>query len=621
MKLFKNIFIAYVLIFFISPSYSSTTPIEFSISSSASGSEAVGIGCDISIDIPNMSDSSETVVTIPELAPSTQHVYVSESTKSEDGTQAIVKVSYNADDSTTTGLGLRIHYDSSVFTLSDISDVLSSDLFLQPTTSPTADTDDFDNDASTDSYIRAIWSSLFGSWPNSVPADLMTLTFDIAGDATGMSAINFTAEWIPAVFTFDGQSHDVAVVESPESPESPSDPVNDNCDTPSDLINTQAVYVSSSTTVGSKKIVTIAYTFDDATTTGIIFNTHFNSDSLTLLSVDNVYMNNLYIQPSTQLELDDNNLDGSLETDVFMTSGWIALFSNFPGSVPVDLFTLTFEINEYAAPEPPTQPQQVISVNNTPKGVLGRTSVLEVAYDTTDNNNQLSGLGMRVHFDSSLLSLNEITGLIEQDIIVDGQGPFSDDADSDNDPLTDQYMLFGWASLYNNWPDTDLPTILMNIVFDVSENINPDEISSTSINFTDTAFTVGYEFSAQSYELEILRATWDFDGNGQADALTDGLMMLRYLFGLRDNLVTNGAMASNSPFDSQQVVAEIEAAMDIADIDADGELNALTDGLLLLRYLFGLRDDILTNGAVGPDATRSSNSDIQNYLESHMPAI
>ena len=56
------------------------------------------------------------------------------------------------------------------------------------------------------------------------------------------------------------------------------------------------------------------------------------------------------------------------------------------------------------------------------------------------------------------------------------------------------------------------------------------------------------------------------------------------------------------------------------DIDADGEFNALTDGLLLLRYLFGLRDDSLTNGAVGADATRSSNEDIQNYLESHMPA-
>lgn len=271
--------------------------------------------------------------------------------------------------------------------------------------------------------------------------------------------------------------------------------------------------------------------------------------------------------------------------------------------------------------EEPESFNQIIKVTNTPKGVLGRASVLEVAYDTTDNNNQLSGLGMRVHFDSSLLSFKEITGLIEQDIIVDGQGPFSDDADFDNDPLTDQYMLFGWASLYNNWPNTELPTVLMNIAFDVSENNNTDVISSTNINFTDTSFTAGYEFSAESYELEILNATWDFDGNGQADALTDGLMMLRHLFGLRGDLVTNDAMAGNSPFDSQQVVAEIEAAMDIADIDADGELNALTDGLLLLRYLFDLRDDLLTNGVVGPEATRGSNTDIQGYLDSHMPAM
>ena len=61
--------------------------------------------------------------------------------------------------------------------------------------------------------------------------------------------------------------------------------------------------------------------------------------------------------------------------------------------------------------------------------------------------------------------------------------------------------------------------------------------------------------------------------------------------------------------------------MDIADIDADGELNALTDGLLLLRYLFDLRDDLLTNGVVGLDGIRTSNEDIQSYLGAHMPPI
>ncbi|MDG2018534.1 MAG: cadherin repeat domain-containing protein, partial [Porticoccaceae bacterium] len=159
--------------------------------------------------VANNSEPAVTVVSIPDLAAATQHVYVSESTKSEDGSQAIVKVSYNADDSTLTGLGLRIHYDSSAFTLSDISNVLSSDLFIPPTTSATADTNDYDNDASTDSFVLASWTSLFGQWPNAAPTDLMTMTFDIAEGASGSSTINLTSSSNAAGFTFDGQSHDV----------------------------------------------------------------------------------------------------------------------------------------------------------------------------------------------------------------------------------------------------------------------------------------------------------------------------------------------------------------------------------------------------------------------------
>ena len=205
---------------------------------------------------------------------------------------------------------------------------------------------------------------------------------------------------------------------------------------------------------------------------------------------------------------DTNNYDENAVTDKYVEMGWASLFDSWPGDNSVNLATLVFDINGYV---PPTQPQQIISVNNTPKGFKGKTSVLEVAYDTSDNNNQLSGLGMRVHFDSSLLSFKEITGLIEHDIIAGGEGPFSDDVDFDSDPLTDQYMLFGWASLYNNWPNTNLPAILMNIAFDVSENIDTEAISSTNINFSKSSFTSGYELISESYELEILNDTWDFD--------------------------------------------------------------------------------------------------------------
>jgi hypothetical protein len=37
---------------------------------------------------------------------------------------------------------------------------------------------------------------------------------------------------------------------------------------------------------------------------------------------------------------------------------------------------------------------------------------------------------------------------------------------------------------------------------------------------------------------------------------------------------------------ADQVEDTFENAMDIADIDNDGSVDALTDGLMLLRYLF-----------------------------------
>ena len=57
----------------------------------------------------------------------------------------------------------------------------------------------------------------------------------------------------------------------------------------------------------------------------------------------------------------------------------------------------------------------------------------------------------------------------------------------------------------------------------------------------------------------------------------------------------------------------------VFDVDADGEVKPLTDGLLLIRYLFGLTGDALVRGAVNGDGDRTSAEEIESYLESHMP--
>ena len=115
--------------------------------------------------------------------------------------------------------------------------------------------------------------------------------------------------------------------------------------------------------------------------------------------------------------------------------------------------------------------------------------------------------------------------------------------------------------------------------------------------------------------------SWDMDANDEADALTDGLLMLRYSFGLSGDALTSGAIASDAPLSSSQVEARLNTMSSaIADIDDSGAVDALTDGLLLLRYLFGLSGETLTNSAVSSGANRASAADIGAYLEAHMPS-
>ena len=53
------------------------------------------------------------------------------------------------------------------------------------------------------------------------------------------------------------------------------------------------------------------------------------------------------------------------------------------------------------------------------------------------------------------------------------------------------------------------------------------------------------------------------------------------------------------------------------DIDNDGETKALTDGLLVIRYMFGFTGDGLTASAVSEDAQRSSSSEIEAHLRAN----
>ena len=56
------------------------------------------------------------------------------------------------------------------------------------------------------------------------------------------------------------------------------------------------------------------------------------------------------------------------------------------------------------------------------------------------------------------------------------------------------------------------------------------------------------------------------------------------------------------------------AAVCSMDIDGNGRIEATTDGLLMMRYMLGIRGTALVSGALGAGASRALPADIENYL-------
>ena len=114
--------------------------------------------------------------------------------------------------------------------------------------------------------------------------------------------------------------------------------------------------------------------------------------------------------------------------------------------------------------------------------------------------------------------------------------------------------------------------------------------------------------------------SFDIDEDGDAKALTDGLLVIRYLFGFSGNSLVSGAIAADgSRVEAEAISTYLSEAGSELDIDGDGEPKALTDGLLLIRYLFGFSGDSLVSGAIGTGAERDTTEEIESHIKSRLP--
>lgn len=122
------------------------------------------------------------------------------------GESATLEVIYDNATGKTTGIGLRVHFDSRLFSSASLEDVLGDGLVAYDA-KPVRDVNDLDKDSSTDQYIGAAWMSLKTDWPafSSLPVNLANLKLAIRGRNTSISTkINITTSGTAAGYLFSG---------------------------------------------------------------------------------------------------------------------------------------------------------------------------------------------------------------------------------------------------------------------------------------------------------------------------------------------------------------------------------------------------------------------------------
>ena len=102
-------------------------------------------------------------------------------------------------------------------------------------------------------------------------------------------------------------------------------------------------------------------------------------------------------------------------------------------------------------------------------------------------------------------------------------------------------------------------------------------------------------------------------------ALGFTLLVLRYLSGFSGTSLTADATGATATRNTGAIEAYLNQFKPTLDVDGNGESDALTDGLLIARYLSGLRGSALIAGVVGQGAGRSTAARIEDYLKTLTP--
>jgi len=149
------------------------------------------------------------------MAKTQQVILKSETNVSFSGETIAVKLLYDVKngEKKTTGIGVRIHFNSKFIENVSLTDVYGEGMIGQHYI-PVPDDKNFDGDTNTDMYIVVAWASVTRDWPIflDMPGALATIQLKIKENApNAQTAINVTSSSTAAHYKFESQSVQILI--------------------------------------------------------------------------------------------------------------------------------------------------------------------------------------------------------------------------------------------------------------------------------------------------------------------------------------------------------------------------------------------------------------------------
>jgi osmotically-inducible protein OsmY len=104
---------------------------------------------------------------------------------------------------------------------------------------------------------------------------------------------------------------------------------------------------------------------------------------------------------------------------------------------------------------------------------IGNTGSVTVKYNS--DSSELTGLGLRIHYDSASMTLVGASNVYNESLISSPETSTTDSEDFDQNSSTDKFLIAAWASINGDWPgklNQDLASLEFQKIDGGSTNYN-----------------------------------------------------------------------------------------------------------------------------------------------------